>query len=940
MSPSGSTPTPAVELFSTSILSNHKVRSRHERYTSVFAIKKIPYIYHDLASDDDAKTRWRRKTKDPQLPGILVNNEWRGTFDEFEEAVEFGELQTFLGVSPQQVPNPTELTSIAPSVHPAQQATSANDPSLYPTIHLAPEGSGKRAELTADEFIASLGLTDDSLTEADADALIASIGTPEGIQAATTVKKAFTPSPEAAIKPLRLARMGKAPSSPSSSSSGGSTRSPSMARFSISQRSGKALAAEALALVNNRKTSGAVLREAVSQGKTLEEAMQQSQIKDIVSNDDLDHLFASLGLKGAELGDNEVDAFLEDGVIPDGLVSGGSRLMRSLTQADRSRNEAAAREMVQKVKENGFTNAKGEAAPVSEEAATGDAAAVPETSAEDDSGDAAASAAEPPTVEGPEAEEEEALAAAAKAQLDAASDAPSSAAADNTVPVVPPDASSEKGEAGADVVLDKDVVEPKPEGTTEDATEAKEDGGAAEDAKASSGQADITTDKAKAAEAETEELIPEKGEVVEVVEGDATAATEDADGTKATAAAKDATDVETTNAAVPTEATSDEAAAGTEPVASQSSAELAAKASELESAEAEPATAPVIVPEAVSLSAAAAAADLEVEAEAEAKAALSTSALGEEAAPPAVDTDEAPSLGERAAAVPSYISQIAATQPEKLEEAAATKATAPTIPTAAAEETSGELVAPTTDGSDSKEAAGAAAVDEDKEEATDGDAVVEVDRAKAVEPHVGVVEKNGAAGVAAVVAAAAAADVRDRGEAASVAIAARGDEPATPAVAAATKAKPEPATTVATLAAASSGTSGNGSTGPASGRPTSPPPTTANTADSSSSNQRKAPPSPLVIKPRKAIDVSRPTPATPPPILSPTSPTGKKAKLPSFRHFGFSRKEVPSTSQEEGRKRSHQKSISEILREADAILGENDDYLSDDLTDTVEDEGW
>ncbi|KAN0062952.1 hypothetical protein ACQY0O_004774 [Thecaphora frezii] len=911
MSPSGSTPTPAVELFSTSILSNHKVRSRHERYTSVFAIKKIPYIYHDLASDDDAKTRWRRKTKDPQLPGILVNNEWRGTFDEFEEAVEFGELQTFLGVSPQQVPNPTEPTSIAPSVHPAQQATSANDPSLYPTIHLAPEGSGKRAELTADEFIASLGLTDDSLTEADADALIASIGTPEGIQAATTVKKAFTPSPEAAIKPLRLARMGKAPSSPSSSSGGGSMRSPSMARFSISQRSGKALAAEASALVNNRKASGAVLREAVSQGKTLEEAMQQSQIKDIVSNDDLDHLFASLGLKGAELGDDEVDAFLVDGVIPDGLVSGGSRLMRSSTQADRSRNEAAAREVVQKVKEKGFATTKGDAAPVSEEAATGDAVVLPETLAEDDGGDAAASAAEPPTVEGPEAEEEEASAAAAKAQLDAASDAPSSAAADNTVPVVPPDASSEKHEAGLDVVLDKDAVEPKPAGMTKDATEAKEDGGAAGDAKTSSGQADITTDEAKkAAEAETEELIPEKGEVVEVVEGDGTAATEDADDTKATAAAKDATDAETANAAVPTEATSDEAVPDTEPIASQSSAELAAKVSELESAEAE------------------------------AKAVPSISALEDEAAPPVADTDKAPSLAEGAAADPSSISQIAATEHEKLEEAAATTATAPIIPTAAAEETSGKLAAPTTDVPDSKEAAGAAAVDEDKERATDGDAVVEADQAKAVEPHVGIVEKNGAAGVAAVVTTAAAADVRDRGEAASVAIAVRGDEPATPAVAAATEAKPEPATTVTPLAAASSGTSGNGSTGPASGRPTSPSPTTANTAASSSSNRRKAPPSPLMIKPRKAIDVSRPTPATPPPILSPTSPTSKKAKLPSFRHFGFSHKEAPSASQEEGRKRGHQKSISEILREADAILGENDDYFSDDPTDAVEDEGF
>lgn len=33
-----------VELFSTSILSNHKVRSRHERYTSVFTVKKVSTV--------------------------------------------------------------------------------------------------------------------------------------------------------------------------------------------------------------------------------------------------------------------------------------------------------------------------------------------------------------------------------------------------------------------------------------------------------------------------------------------------------------------------------------------------------------------------------------------------------------------------------------------------------------------------------------------------------------------------------------------------------------------------------------------------------------------------------------------------------------------------------------------------------------------------------
>lgn len=61
--PKGSVRAAPVELFSTSILGNHKVRSRHERFVSVLTIKKVPYVYHDLASDEDAKSRWRRKVR-------------------------------------------------------------------------------------------------------------------------------------------------------------------------------------------------------------------------------------------------------------------------------------------------------------------------------------------------------------------------------------------------------------------------------------------------------------------------------------------------------------------------------------------------------------------------------------------------------------------------------------------------------------------------------------------------------------------------------------------------------------------------------------------------------------------------------------------------------------------------------------------------------------
>ncbi|SNX86720.1 uncharacterized protein MEPE_05429 [Melanopsichium pennsylvanicum] len=348
-----------VELFSTSILSNVKVRTRHERFTSVLAIKKIPYVYHDLASDDDAKSRWRRKAKDPQLPGMLVNNEWVGSYDDFEEAVEFGELELFLGVSPLA----TQAAPAAP--HPAQSAVSSKDPSLYPTLPYASEGAGRWKEPDADQFISSLNIKEDELNDADVDALLSDIGKLPS-QPASTSENKYVPSKAAAIKPLRLAKMGtstsishqRMPSTPSSPSTSLESRASPMARYSASQRSARALAAEAAALTSNRKTSGALLRDAVSQGKTLDDAMEESRMKHIVSQDNIDDLFASLGLSNVDIGDDEVDQFLEQGAIPQGLRLGGDRVHRPTSIADKARDQTVARDLALKAKEKGFGSAR------------------------------------------------------------------------------------------------------------------------------------------------------------------------------------------------------------------------------------------------------------------------------------------------------------------------------------------------------------------------------------------------------------------------------------------------------------------------------------------------------------------------------------------------------------------------------------------------------
>ncbi|PWY99245.1 hypothetical protein BCV70DRAFT_114807 [Testicularia cyperi] len=344
-----------IELFSTSILSNVKVRTRHERYTAVLAIKKIPYIYHDLASDEDAKSRWRRKAKDTQLPGILVDNEWVGSYDDFEEAVEFGELHLFLGIA--ETPSAAQPQAGQAQPHPAQIATSSKDPSLYPSLPYAPEGAGRLAEPTADEFIDSLGLKDDDISADDVDALLDGIENLPTQPIAAHSRK-YVPTQDAATKPLRFAKMSDetassaSPTSPSHTSSG--VRASPRARYSATQRSTKVLAAEAAALTSNRKASGALLREAVSQGKALDHAMSESKIRDIVSQDNLDDLFASLGLKDVEINDDEVDDFLIAGAIPQGLRQGGERVKRPSSAADKARDETAARELAHRARTKGF----------------------------------------------------------------------------------------------------------------------------------------------------------------------------------------------------------------------------------------------------------------------------------------------------------------------------------------------------------------------------------------------------------------------------------------------------------------------------------------------------------------------------------------------------------------------------------------------------------
>ncbi|KAE9408243.1 hypothetical protein BT96DRAFT_28187 [Gymnopus androsaceus JB14] len=91
-------PSPPVQVFLTTIASQPALRQRQEYLLRILQVKKIPFTSYDLASDETAKRLWKRKAPldKQQLPGILVGGKFPGTFSDFEESVEYGELDQFL----------------------------------------------------------------------------------------------------------------------------------------------------------------------------------------------------------------------------------------------------------------------------------------------------------------------------------------------------------------------------------------------------------------------------------------------------------------------------------------------------------------------------------------------------------------------------------------------------------------------------------------------------------------------------------------------------------------------------------------------------------------------------------------------------------------------------------------------------------------------------
>ncbi|KAI9513041.1 hypothetical protein F5148DRAFT_1158283 [Russula earlei] len=127
---------PPIQVFLTTIVSQPALRQRQEYILRILQAKNITFNSYDLASDEDAKRLWRRKAPldKQQLPGILVGGKCPGSFANFEEAVEYDELATFLrlndswdeSIEEQRPTLPTKPIGVPGASSPSQMASPAH----------------------------------------------------------------------------------------------------------------------------------------------------------------------------------------------------------------------------------------------------------------------------------------------------------------------------------------------------------------------------------------------------------------------------------------------------------------------------------------------------------------------------------------------------------------------------------------------------------------------------------------------------------------------------------------------------------------------------------------------------------------------------------------------------------------------------------------------
>ncbi|KAH9858215.1 hypothetical protein C2E23DRAFT_803107 [Lenzites betulinus] len=173
-------PSPPIQVFLTTIASQPALRHRQEYVLRVLQGKKVQFTSYDLASDEDAKKLWRRKAPldKQQLPGLLIGGEYPGSFDQFEEAVEFGELDSYLRLNEEWAPleGDKPLLRAVPVGIPGAYSPAQMNPS-----HVSPAPSPirtkpRKGELDAGEKLGDSGLNGVNVTEDDLLALVEELG--------------------------------------------------------------------------------------------------------------------------------------------------------------------------------------------------------------------------------------------------------------------------------------------------------------------------------------------------------------------------------------------------------------------------------------------------------------------------------------------------------------------------------------------------------------------------------------------------------------------------------------------------------------------------------------------------------------------------------------------------------------------------------------------
>ncbi|KAI0639816.1 hypothetical protein C8Q77DRAFT_1083017 [Trametes polyzona] len=173
-------PSPPIQVFLTTIASQPALRQRQEYVLRVLQVKKVTFTSYDLASDEEAKKLWRRKAPldKQQLPGILIGGEFPGTFQDFEEAVEFGELDAFLRLNEEWKPleDDKPLLRAVPVGIPGAYSPAQMNPS-----HVSPAPSPiktkpRTGELDAGSTLGDSGLNGVNVTEDDLLALVEELG--------------------------------------------------------------------------------------------------------------------------------------------------------------------------------------------------------------------------------------------------------------------------------------------------------------------------------------------------------------------------------------------------------------------------------------------------------------------------------------------------------------------------------------------------------------------------------------------------------------------------------------------------------------------------------------------------------------------------------------------------------------------------------------------